>query len=115
MRFLPPFNVVEGKNGAVIECDIDGKSETFMPEQISPWFLANQADTGYLGAVTKAVITVPAYFNDDQRKAPKMGFNRSSSRCITNEPTAASLAYGLDKKGEETIAVYDLGGGHLIF
>ena len=112
-----PFNVVEGKNGAaVIECDIDGKSETFMPEQISSMVLGKlKADAeAYLGEpVTKAVITVPAYFNDDQRKATKDAGLIAGLEVerIINEPTAASLAYGLDKKGEETIAVYDLGGG----
>ena len=112
-----PFKVVEGKNGAaVIECDIDGKSETFMPEQISSMVLGKlKADAeAYLGEpVTKAVITVPAYFNDDQRKATKDAGLIAGLEVerIINEPTAASLAYGLDKKGEETIAVYDLGGG----
>ncbi len=112
-----PFKVKEGKNGAaVIQCDIDGKSETFMPEQISSMVLAKlKADAeAYLGeAVTQAVITVPAYFNDDQRRATKDAGAIAGLEVlrIINEPTAASLAYGLDKKGEETIAVYDLGGG----
>ena len=112
-----PFKVVEGKNGAaVIECDIDGKSEAFMPEQIASMVLSKlKADAeSYLGEpVTKAVITVPAYFNDDQRRATKDAgaIAGLEGERIINEPTAASLAYGLDKKGEETIAVYDLGGG----
>ncbi|HAW98981.1 MAG TPA: molecular chaperone DnaK [Opitutae bacterium] len=114
-----PFKVVEGKNeAAVIECEIDGKKETFMPEQISSMVLAKlKADAeSYLGEpVTKAVITVPAYFNDDQRRATKDAGAIAGLEVerIVNEPTAASLAYGLDKKGneEETIAVYDLGGG----
>ncbi len=112
-----PFKVVEGKNGAaVIECEIDGKSETFMPEQISSMVLGKlKADAeSYLGEpVTQAVITVPAYFNDDQRRATKDAGAIAGLEVlrIINEPTAASLAYGLDKKGEETIAVYDLGGG----
>ncbi len=112
-----PFKVVEGKNGAaVIECEIDGKSETFMPEQISSMVLGKlKADAeAYLGEpVTQAVITVPAYFNDDQRRATKDAGAIAGLEVlrIINEPTAASLAYGLDKKGEETIAVYDLGGG----
>ena len=112
-----PFNVVEGKNGAaVIECEIEGKTETYMPEQISSMVLAKlKADAeAYLGeAVTQAVITVPAYFNDDQRRATKDAGAIAGLEVlrIINEPTAASLAYGLDKKGEETIAVYDLGGG----
>ena len=112
-----PYKVVEGKNGAaVIECEIDGKAETFMPEQISSMILGKlKADAeSYLGEpVTQAVITVPAYFNDDQRRATKDAGSIAGLEVmrIINEPTAASLAYGLDKKGEETIAVYDLGGG----
>jgi molecular chaperone DnaK len=112
-----PFKVTEGKNGAaVIECEIDGKSESFMPEQISSMVLGKlKADAeAYLGEpVTQAVITVPAYFNDDQRRATKDAGAIAGLEVlrIINEPTAASLAYGLDKKGEETIAVYDLGGG----
>ena len=112
-----PYKVVEGKNGAaVIECEIEGKSETFMPEQIASMILGKlKADAeAYLGEpVTQAVITVPAYFNDDQRRATKDAGSIAGLEVmrIINEPTAASLAYGLDKKGEETIAVYDLGGG----
>jgi len=112
-----PYKVVEGKNGAaIIECEIEGKAETFMPEQISSMILAKlKADAeAYLGEpVTQAVITVPAYFNDDQRRATKDAGSIAGLEVmrIINEPTAASLAYGLDKKGEETIAVYDLGGG----
>ncbi|MBT3635634.1 MAG: molecular chaperone DnaK, partial [Opitutae bacterium] len=112
-----PFKVVEGKNGAAtIECEIEGKTETFMPEQISSMILGKlKSDAeAYLGEpVTKAVITVPAYFNDDQRRATKDAGAIAGLEVerIINEPTAASLAYGLDKKGEETIAVYDLGGG----
>jgi len=112
-----PFKVIEGKNeAAVIECEIDGKTETFMPEQIASMVLGKlKADAeAYLGEpVTKAVITVPAYFNDDQRRATKDAGAIAGLEVerIINEPTAASLAYGLDKKGEETIAVYDLGGG----
>lgn len=112
-----PYTVVEGANGAVlIECDVGGKTERFSPEQISAMVLAQlkaDAET-YLGEkITDAVITVPAYFNDTQRQATKdagtiAGLN---VKRIINEPTAASLAYGLDKKNEEKIAVYDLGGG----
>ena len=112
-----PYNVIEDKNGAAaIECEMDGKKETFMPEQISSMILGKlKADAeAYLGEpVTKAVITVPAYFNDAQRQATKDAGAIAGLEVmrIINEPTAASLAYGLDKKEEETIAVYDLGGG----
>jgi molecular chaperone DnaK len=112
-----PCKVVEGKNGAAaFECEVDGKTEVFMPEQISSMILAKlKADAeAYLGEpVTQAVITVPAYFNDDQRRATKDAGSIAGLEVmrIINEPTAASLAYGLEKKGEETIAVYDLGGG----
>lgn len=112
-----PYKVVEGPNGAaMIECEVGGKTERFSPEQISAMVLQQlKADAeSYLGEkITEAVITVPAYFNDAQRQATKdagtiAGLN---VRRIINEPTAASLAYGLDKKNDETIAVYDLGGG----
>jgi molecular chaperone DnaK len=112
-----PYKVVKGKNGAAaIECEVDGKAESFMPEQISSMILAKlKADAeAYLGEpVTKAVITVPAYFNDAQRQGTKDAGAIAGLEVmrIINEPTAASLAYGLDKKQEETIAVYDLGGG----
>ena len=112
-----PYKVAEGKNGAaVIECEIDGKTETFMPEQIASMVLGKlKSDAeSYLGEpVTKAVITVPAYFNYEHREATKDAGLIAGLEVerIINEPTAASLAYGLDKKGEETIAVYDLGGG----
>jgi len=112
-----PYKVVEGKNGdAWIECTVGGKSEKFAPEQIASMVLAKlKADAeAYLGEkITEAVITVPAYFNDAQRQATKDAgaIAGLEVKRIINEPTAASLAYGLDKKGDETIAVYDLGGG----
>jgi molecular chaperone DnaK len=112
-----PFKVIEGKNGdAWIEVVENGQRKPFPPEQISSIVLAKlKADAeAYLGeTVTKAVITVPAYFNDAQRQATKdagMIAGLDVLRII-NEPTAASLAYGLDKKHDEMIAVYDLGGG----
>ncbi|MDR2435831.1 MAG: molecular chaperone DnaK [Puniceicoccales bacterium] len=112
-----PFKVVEGKNGdAWIECECGGKKEQFSPEQISSMVLAKlkaDAET-YLGeTVTQAVITVPAYFNDAQRQATKDAGKIAGLEVlrIINEPTAASLAYGLDRKKDEKIAVYDLGGG----
>lgn len=112
-----PYNIVAGKNGdAYIECDVDGKKEKFAPQQISAILLGKlKADAeAYLGeTVERAVITVPAYFNDAQRQATKDAGTIAGFKVerIINEPTAASLAYGLDKKGEKTIAVYDLGGG----
>lgn len=112
-----PYNIVAGKNGdAYIECEVDGKKEKFAPQQISAILLGKlKADAeAYLGeTVERAVITVPAYFNDAQRQATKDAGTIAGFKVerIINEPTAASLAYGLDKKGEKTIAVYDLGGG----
>jgi molecular chaperone DnaK len=112
-----PFKVVEGKNSdAWIEVEENGEIKTFPPEQISSMILAKlKADAeAYLGeSVTQAVITVPAYFNDSQRQATKDAGTIAGLEVlrIINEPTAASLAFGLDKKSEETIAVYDLGGG----
>ncbi len=112
-----PYKVVEGRNGdAWIECSVGGKVEKFAPEQISSMVLAKlKADAeAFLGEkITKAVITVPAYFNDAQRQATKDAGTIAGLEVlrIINEPTAASLAYGLDKKSDETIAVYDLGGG----
>lgn len=112
-----PYKVVEGKNGdAYIECDVGGKTERFAPEQISAILLGKlKADAeAYIGErVDRAVITVPAYFNDAQRQATKDAGTIAGLKVerIINEPTAASLAYGLDKKSDKTIAVYDLGGG----
>ncbi|MEN8143262.1 MAG: Hsp70 family protein, partial [Thermodesulfobacteriota bacterium] len=110
---VSPFEIVKGKEGdAVVE--VDGKS--YAAPEISAMILGKMKKTAeeYLGEeVTDAVITVPAYFNDSQRQATKdagkiAGLNVQR---IINEPTAAALAYGLDKKGEEKIAVFDLGGG----
>lgn len=112
-----PYKVVEGKNGdAWIECHVGDKVERFAPEQISAMVLAKlKADAeAYLGETIKqAVITVPAYFNDSQRQATKDAGAIAGLEVlrIINEPTAASLAYGLDKKKDETIAVFDVGGG----
>jgi len=112
-----PYHVVEGRGGdAWVECSVGGKTETFAPEQIASMVLAKlKADAeAYLGEkITKAVITVPAYFNDAQRQATKDAGTIAGLEVlrIINEPTAASLAYGLEKKSEEVIAVYDLGGG----
>lgn len=112
-----PYKVVSGKNGdAYIEAEVDGKAEQFAPEQISAMVLQKlKADAeAYLGeTVTEAVITVPAYFNDAQRQATKDAGKIAGLdvKRIINEPTAAALAYGLDKGQDEVIAVYDLGGG----
>ncbi|MGJ3243903.1 MAG: molecular chaperone DnaK [Opitutales bacterium] len=112
-----PYSVVKGKNDdAYIECQVGDKTEQFAPEQISAMVLSKlKADAeAYLGEpVKQAVITVPAYFNDSQRQATKDAGSIAGLEVlrIINEPTAASLAYGLEKKGERTIAVYDLGGG----
>ncbi|MCX7731871.1 MAG: molecular chaperone DnaK [candidate division WOR-3 bacterium] len=108
-----PYRVVESANGdAWVE--VDGKR--YSPPEISAMILSylKKAAEAYLGeAVTKAVITVPAYFNDSQRQATKDAGKIAGLDVlrIINEPTAAALAYGLDKKGSEKIAVYDLGGG----
>ena len=112
-----PYNIVSGKNGdAYIECEGSGKKEQFAPEQISAMILGKlKSDAeAYLGeTVTEAVITVPAYFNDAQRQATKDAGQIAGLEVkrIINEPTAAALAYGLDKGQDEVIAVYDLGGG----
>ena len=112
-REISPFKIVEGPNGSAA-VEVEGK--VYQPAEISAMVLAKMKKTAeeYLGEeVTEAVVTVPAYFNDSQRQATKdagkiAGLNVQR---IIYEPTAASLAYGLDKKGEEKIAVYDLGGG----
>jgi molecular chaperone DnaK len=108
-----PYKVVAGPNDAV-RIDIEGK--LYSPEEISSYILRKLADeaTKYLGEKVKdAVITVPAYFNDAQRQATKDAGQISGLNVlrIINEPTAAALAYGLDKKKNETILVFDLGGG----
>lgn len=112
-----PYKVVEGKNGdAYIEAQVGDKTEQFAPQQIAAFVLGKlKADAeAYLGdKITQAVITVPAYFNDAQRQATKDAGKIAGLDVlrIINEPTAASLAYGLDKKKDEKIAVFDLGGG----
>ncbi|NCT40376.1 MAG: molecular chaperone DnaK [Alphaproteobacteria bacterium] len=108
-----PFKIIEGDNGdAWVEVD----GETYAPSQISAMLLQKMKETAeaFLGEkVTKAVITVPAYFNDSQRQATKDAGRIAGLEVerIINEPTAAALAYGLDKKESGTIVVYDLGGG----
>ncbi|WP_349362821.1 MAG: molecular chaperone DnaK [Roseitalea porphyridii] len=112
-KSMVPYKIVEGKNGdAWVEAGGDKRS----PAEISAMVLQKMKETaeGYLGEkVEKAVITVPAYFNDAQRQATKDAGKIAGLDVlrIINEPTAAALAYGLDKKDGRTIAVYDLGGG----
>ena len=112
-----PYKVVRAANGdAAVEVEIDGKPKLFSPPEISAMILAKlklDAETRLGEKITQAVITVPAYFNDSQRQATKDAGRIAGLEVlrIINEPTAASLAYGLDKKKDEKIAVYDLGGG----
>ena len=112
-----PYKVVRASNGdAAVEVEVDGKPKAFTPPEISAMILVKlKADAEMrLGEkITQAVITVPAYFNDSQRQATKDAGKIAGLEVlrIINEPTAASLAYGLDKKKDEKIAVYDLGGG----
>ncbi|HUS55638.1 MAG TPA: molecular chaperone DnaK [Thermohalobaculum sp.] len=110
---MVPFKIVEGKNG---DAWVEARGEKHSPSQISAYILQKMKETAeqYLGeTVTQAVITVPAYFNDSQRQATKDAGKIAGLEVlrIINEPTAAALAYGLDKEGSRTIAVYDLGGG----
>ncbi len=112
-----PYKVVEAPNGdAHVEVEVDGKPKTFSPPEISAMILAklkSDAEMRLGEKISQAVITVPAYFNDSQRQATKDAGKIAGLEVlrIINEPTAASLAYGLDKKKDEEIAVYDLGGG----
>ncbi|MEQ1615590.1 MAG: molecular chaperone DnaK [Hyphomicrobiaceae bacterium] len=111
---LVPYNIVQGGNG---DAWVSVKDKQYSPQQISAFILQKMKETAeaYLGhSVSQAVITVPAYFNDAQRQATKDAGKIAGLEVlrIINEPTAAALAYGLDKKKEsKTIAVYDLGGG----
>tara|TARA_Y100000592_G_scaffold14865_1_gene21558 strand:+ start:4 stop:1842 length:1839 start_codon:yes stop_codon:yes gene_type:complete len=108
-----PFKIVKAENG---DAWVEANNEKYSPSQISAFVLQKMKETAekYLGQeVTKAVITVPAYFNDSQRQATKDAGKIAGLEVerIVNEPTAAALAYGLDKKKSGTVAVYDLGGG----
>ena len=110
---LVPYEVVEAKNG---DAHVKINDKTYSPPEISAMILQKlKADAeAYLGEeIKEAVITVPAYFNDSQRQATKDAGKIAGLdvKRIINEPTAAALAYGLDKKGDEAVAVYDLGGG----
>ncbi len=112
-----PYKVVRAANGdAHVEIEMEGKAKSFSPPEISAMILAKlkaDAEVRLGEKITQAVITVPAYFNDSQRQATKDAGKIAGLEVlrIINEPTAASLAYGLDKKKDEKIAVYDLGGG----
>jgi molecular chaperone DnaK len=110
---LVPYKIVDGDNG---DAWVESRSKKYSPSQISAFILQKMKETAeaFLGEpVTQAVITVPAYFNDAQRQATRDAGKIAGLEVlrIINEPTAAALAYGLDKKGTGTIAVYDLGGG----
>ena len=113
MASKAPFHIIEGENG---DAWVEIEGEKYAPSQISAMILQKMKETAedFLGEkVTKAVITVPAYFNDSQRQATKDAGKIAGLEVerIINEPTAAALAYGLDKKESGTIVVYDLGGG----
>ncbi len=110
---MVPFKIIKSENG---DAWVESGSEKYSPSQISAFVLQKLKEDAerYLGEkVEKAVITVPAYFNDAQRQATKDAGKIAGLEVerIVNEPTAAALAYGLDKKDGKTIAVYDLGGG----
>ena len=112
-KALVPYKIVKGPNG---DAWVEAGGKQYRPSQISAFILTKMKQTAeaYLGeTVKRAVITVPAYFNDSQRQATKDAGAIAGLEVerIINEPTAAALAYGLDKKGEGKIAVYDLGGG----
>jgi molecular chaperone DnaK len=112
-----PYKVVAAANGdAHVQVEVGGETKTYSPQEVSAMILSKlKADAeARLGeTITEAVITVPAYFNDSQRNATKAAGEIAglNVRRIINEPTAASLAYGLESKSDEKIAVYDLGGG----
>jgi molecular chaperone DnaK len=110
---LVPYNIIAGENG---DAWVEAGGEKYAPSQISAFILQKMKETAesYLGEdVTQAVITVPAYFNDSQRQATKDAGKIAGLEVlrIINEPTAAALAYGMEKKGSGIVAVYDLGGG----
>jgi len=111
-----PYKVVAGANDKVlIESTVNGETKQFTPEELSAMVLVKMKQTAeaYLGTTVKdAVVTVPAYFNDSQRKATKDAGTIAGLNVlrIINEPTAAALAYGLDKKGEQNVMIFDMGG-----
>ncbi len=110
---MVPYNIVKGKGG---DAYVEGRDKTYAPSEISAMILTKMKETAedFLGSeVSQAVITVPAYFNDAQRQATKDAGKIAGLEVlrIINEPTAAALAYGMDKEDGKTIVVYDLGGG----
>src|SRR6201987_6568267 len=110
---MVPYKIVAGPNG---DAWVEVKGKAYSPSQISAFILTKMKETAeaFLGQnVEQAVITVPAYFNDPQRQATKDagGIAGLDVKRIINEPTAASLAYGLDKENDQTILIFDLGGG----
>eukprot|EP00904_Undaria_pinnatifida_P001179 jgi/Undpi1/11061/HiC_scaffold_30.g13359.m1 len=113
---LFPFKIINKDNKPQVQVDVKGTKKTFAPEEISAMVLVKMKEIAeaFLGKeIGNAVVTVPAYFNDAQRQATKDAGTISgmSVKRIINEPTAAAIAYGLDKKGEQNILVFDLGGG----
>jgi len=111
-----PFKVTAGSNDRIlIESIVNGETKQFSPEELSAMVLVKMKQTAesFVGkTVTDAVVTVPAYFNDSQRKATKDAGTIAGLNVIRiiNEPTAAALAYGLDKKGERNVLIFDCGG-----
>jgi len=116
-RSSVPYEIVKASNGdAHIKVEVGGKEKIYSPQEIAAMVLSKlkaDAESKLGEQISEAVITVPAYFNDSQRNATKAAGEIAGLdvKRIVNEPTAAALSYGLDKKGEEKIAVYDLGGG----
>ncbi|TYJ51896.1 hsp70-like protein, partial [Cryptococcus floricola] len=113
-----PYKIIDKAGKPVIQVEYRGEEKTFTPEEISSMVLIKMKEVAeaYLGGnVTKAVVTVPAYFNDSQRQATKDAGTIAGLDVlrIINEPTAAAIAYGLDKKseGEKNVLIFDLGGG----
>lgn len=115
-KSLLPYRIVNKNSKPYISVDVKAEEKVFSPEEISAMILQRMKETAesYLGHPVKhAVVTVPAYFNDAQRQATKDAGTIAGLNVvrIINEPTAAAIAYGLDKKGERNVLVFDLGGG----
>merc|ERR1719311_676599 len=113
---LLPYEIVSSEGKPKVEVEIKGEKKTLSPEEVSAMVLSKMKETAesYLGRkVGHAVVTVPAYFNDAQRQSTRDAGQISGLNVlrIINEPTAAAIAYGLDKKSEQNILVFDLGGG----